>query len=347
MNYNVTCSTDDNYLQHCVAMLCSLFENNKEYSFTVHLLVDKLSKESKDFICSLCERYGNTTKFYAIEKKLLENIRLNDIQFNGHKMYSIATYYRMFLPSLLPSDVEKVLYLDCDIIVLKDVSELFNMNLDGYGVAAVRDSSPYDSYHRYKMGLSLRHSAFCAGMMMINLDYWRVNNSQKKLLEYANRQWKDVYMQDQDALNYVFRDSWFQLPYKWGKTPFSVAVIDETQRWFDIKEYENEPCIYHYSSQMKPWIDVWFPDRYIYWDYLRKSKYPNTKVTHANKDLRMKVYKANVRFFLNKYLRPFIPNFIELLVCDILYIFRLLLYIIKPSHMGDIILKRWYQKYVV
>ena len=141
MIYHVTCSTDDNYLQHCVAMLCSLFENNKDLKMVVHLLVDSLSQESRDVISSLSERYGNQAVFYDMEPEMLENIQLNDIQFNGKKMYSIATYYRMFLPSLLPSDIERILYLDCDIIILQSVLELFNLNMEGYGVAAVKDAS--------------------------------------------------------------------------------------------------------------------------------------------------------------------------------------------------------------
>lgn len=345
MTYHLTCSTDDNYVQHCMAMLCSLFENNKKHRFAVHLLVDSLSKESRTLISQLGERYQSDIIFHDIDGKLLENIQLNDIQFNGKKMYSIATYYRMFLPSLLPTDIDRILYLDCDIIVLRDVSELYNLNMDKYGVAAVKDSSPFDSYHRFKMGAGLQHSAFCAGMMMINLDYWRENDCQKKLLEYATRPWKAVYMQDQDALNYVFRDSWFQLPYKWGKTPLAVAPVDSTQRWFDIEEYVNEPCIYHYSAHVKPWLDVWFPDRKFYWEYVTLSGFPNPQKTHTNKKLRNTIYKSVTRFLINKYLRPFIPDIIEMLLRDSYNVLMFVVNIFRPNHLRNQLLKRWCQKY--
>ena len=345
MIYHVTCSTDDNYVQHCMAMLCSLYENNKEHRFAVHLLVDNLSEKSRVLISQLGERYQNKTIFHDIDAGLLENIQLNDIQFNGKKMYSIATYYRMFLPSLLPSEIDKILYLDCDIIVLQDVSELYQLNMEGYGVAAVKDASPFDSYHRFKMELGLQHSAFCAGMMMINLDYWRENECQEKLIEYATRPWKRVLMQDQDALNYVFRDSWFQLPYKWGKTPLAVAPVDQSQRWFDIKEYVNEPCIYHYSAHVKPWLDVWFPDRKFYWKYVKLSEFPNPQETHTNKKLRITVYKSVLRFLINKYIRPFIPDLIEMILKDIHYLLMLVVNIFRPSHFKDMMLKRWCQKY--
>ena len=345
MIFHITCSTDDNYLQHCVAMLCSLFENNKGMKMTVHLLIDNLSQESKDVISSLSERYGNKAIFYTIDSKLLDDIQLNDMQLNGKRMYSIATYYRMFLPSLLPKDIDRILYLDCDIIVLQNVSVLFNLNMDGFGVAAVEDASPYDSYHRFKMGLGLQHTAFCAGMMMVNLDYWRKHDSQKKLLEYSTRKWDNVYMQDQDALNYVFRDAWLHLPYKWAKTPLSIAPIDKSQKWYDIKEYVFAPCIYHYSAHLKPWIDVWYPDRKYYWNYLNISGFSNAQKTHATWTLRITIWKAIIRFYINRYIRPFVPDSLELLLRDILNIILFFLNLVCPTRLKLLLLKRWCQKY--
>ena len=345
MIYHVTCSTDDNYLQHCVAMLCSLYENNKGAKIVVHLLVDSLSLESRNIISSLSERYGNQTVFYDIDAEMLENIQLNDVMLNGKKMYSMATYYRMFLPSLLSDDIERILYLDCDVIVLRDVCDLFCLNMEGYGVAAVKDASPYDNYHRSKMGLGMQHSAFCAGMMMLNLDYWRKNNSQEKLLEYATRPWEKVMMQDQDALNYVFRDSWLHLPYKWGKTPLSIAPIDCTQKWFDIREYVESPCIYHYAAHAKPWLDVWFPDRSYYWKYLGLSGYPNPQTTHANRQLCWRIRKGVIRYYINKYIHPLIPDVIELLLRDIIFYISLLLKLFNPIRLKEYLLLRWYYKY--
>ena len=345
MAYHVTCSTDDNYLQHCVAMLCSLFENNKDMKMVVHLLVDSLSQESRNTITSLSERYGNQAMFYDMKPEMLENIQLNNTQFNGKKMYSIATYYRMFLPSLLPVDIDRILYLDCDIIVLQKVSELYGLNMEGYGVAAVKDATPFDSYHRFKMGLGLQHEAFCAGMMMVNLDYWRKNDSQRKLLSYSTKDWEHVYMQDQDALNYVFRNAWFQLPYKWAKTPLAVAPVDKNQRWFDIYEFVNEPCIYHYAAHVKPWLDVWFPDKHYYWEYVKISGFPNPKKTHANRQLRIRIYKSVTRFIINKYIRPFIPYIAEILLKDIYNILLFILNIFRPKRFKDLMLKRWGQKY--
>lgn len=346
MIYHVTCSTDDNYLQHCMAMLCSLFENNKNHKFHVHLLVHSLSQNGRNLISNLGERYQNKTIIYDIDNASVENLKMNTLaRFNGKQMYSVATYYRIFLPSLLPSNIDRILYLDCDVIVLSDVAELYELNLNNYAVAAVKDSTPVNSYHRFKMGLDLQHNAFCAGVMMINLDFWRETNAQDALIEYSSRNWKHVYMQDQDALNYVFRDHWFMLPYKWGKTLMAVAPVDTCQRWFDIREYVFRPCIIHYSSHEKPWLDIWLPDRKYYWDYLHLSNYPNPVVTPLYKKLKIKIYIKIGRYFIARYIRPIVPDFIELLLRDILNTIKFIINLFRPTQMKEYLLKRWCQKY--
>lgn len=345
MTFHITCSTDDNYVQHCMAMLCSLFENNKDKKFHVHLLIQTLSEESKSHIRSLCNKYENQAKFYEIDEDSIKGFKLNNIDFNGTKMYSIATYFRFFLPSLLPHAVERILYLDCDIIVLSDVSELYNFNMDNYGVAAVRDSTPYNSYHRYKMGLDLNHHAFCAGMMMINLDYWRKTDAQRRLMEYTLMPWEKVLMQDQDALNYVFRDSWIHLPYKWGRTPLAVASADKSQRLFDVSEYVNQPCIIHYAAHVKPWLDIKFPLQEHYWKYVEMSGYPNPIRTHANKKTKSMIRKSLIRYRLNKYIRPFIPDIVEIILMDVYYICSFVVNLFRPQYLKSWMLIRWCKKY--
>ena len=64
---------------------------------------------------------------------------------------------------------------------------------------------------------------------MINLDYWREKDAEEKLLEYSKREREVVYLHDQDSLNYVFKNQWYVLPYKWGVAPLSIAIIDKKQ----------------------------------------------------------------------------------------------------------------------
>lgn len=341
MVYHVTCSTDNNYLQHCEVMLCSLFENNKNYQFKVHLLHSELTKQSMDILTAFCSKYDNLITFYHIDDKMLRNVNRRE-----NSPVSIATYYRVLLPSLLDENIERVFYLDCDVIILGNIIPLFEINLDGYGVAAVHDASPYDSLHRELMGLDLTGKAFCAGVMMINLNFWREHNCKDALLEYSNKKQDKVYLEDQDALNFVFRNHWFQLPYKWAKTPLSIGIPDPNMRYFDQFEYAYEPRLIHYAGPLKPWCDVWFPERKYYLKYLNISRFANAKMKPVTIPFKANTYKNICRYWINRYIRPLIPNIIEIFIVDIINLLVIIFTIIfKPINFSKKLLFLWLKKY--
>lgn len=338
--YHVTCSTDENYVQHCVVMLCSLMENNKSLHICVHLLYKSLSEDSVKLIRDLCERYANDVVLYDIDDASLRSFTISD----NHKL-TVACYYRLLLPSLLCNDIHRVLYLDCDIVVLKDIQELFDLDLGNRPLAAIPDATPVSNHHRFLMGLGIDEKAFCSGVMMINLDYWRNNCSQERMLKFATVMGDSLIMEDQDILNHEFRGKWLQLPYKYGKTPLSVAVLDTDQRMYDILEYVNDPSILHYSAKLKPWLNVWFPDRHYYLDYLAQSGFPNPKFIAISSTYRRKVYLDNVRFYINRYVHPLVPDLIEMVLVDVLNICKIVAHLVRPSLWRGILVKRWLDKY--
>lgn len=341
MRLDITCSTDDNYVQHYLVMLCSLFENNKQHDVFVHLIVNNnLSEQSKKLFSDLCRKYNNHCSYYYVDKEKFSNLKFRE----NHVLPEIC-YYRMLASSLLPKEIHKVLYLDGDIVVLGDLKEIFDIDYTGYGVAAVRDASPYTSLHRSEMSLSLDDRAFCAGVMMMNLDYWREHNCEDQLFEYASKNREVVYLEDQDALNFVFRHHWMALPPKWAKTPFSIIPIDGDLREFDEQEYNNDAKILHYASSQKPWYDVWFPERKYYIKYLKKLNLPNAKLSHASKSMRWRTRIACVRYYINKYIHPLVPNFIEIPLKDIYNYICLLTSVFNPKKLNRLMIKLWVDKY--
>ncbi|WP_051617391.1 glycosyltransferase family 8 protein [Prevotella sp. HUN102] len=341
MRIDITCSTDDNYAQHCAAMICSVYDNNKEHEIFVHLLHgDSLKEESKSVFTQLADNYHQHIQFYKIDDTSLANVNRRT-----NSPVTIATYYRLMLPSLLDEQIKRVLYLDCDVIVLKDIKPLFTINLDGYGVAAVEDCSPYNDEHRTLMSLPLGKQAFCAGVMLINLDYWRKNNCQEKLLEFSNIKQERVYLEDQDALNYVFRDSWYKLPYKYGHTIFALAVLDREQKDFDFEENAYNPAIIHYSAHIKPWLDVKFPEQEHYWYYVKLAGIEHPIVTHAEDWKRKDIRRLLLRSYISKYVRPFVPDVIELICLDIVRLVKLFTILFRPSKFKKFMLQSWLRKY--
>ena len=274
MNFDVTINTDDNYIQHSMAMLCSLFENNRNHHIKVHVLHGGLMDKSRNYLTELAERYGNSVVFYHVDDTPLQGV-----QFRQNRPLSMAAYYRLLLASVLPFNIDKILYLDCDIIVLRDLHEIFDIELDGYALAASIDHFPYDSKHRMQLHMEADERTFCSGVMLVNLKYWRDNNVESGLLEYAKRHRDVVYLHDQDVLNYYFKKKWFLLAPKWNCVAFSVSAIRHPFfKSFDYEEYLNAPMLYHYAAVgQKPWYDMKMPNKRHYINYLKLSGYKEIK----------------------------------------------------------------------
>lgn len=339
MTYHVTCNTDDNYAQHCTAMLCSLFDNNKEVKFCAHILIHNLSNQNKEAINNMASLYDNEILFHIVDESLLEGL-----QYRTFRPLSKAAYYRVLLSSIIDDAVEKILYLDCDMIVLSSVTDLYRIDISGYALAATIDTTPWTSEHRLQLNLSMQDQAFCSGIMMINLKYWREHDAQNRLIEFARTPRTPVYLHDQDALNYVFRSQWFEIPPKWNHSPLSVAIT--SSRYFDVEEYALTPCIMHYSGNIKPWFDVWFPEKKYYTKYLTLSGYPSSEI---KKDVKFKVksFIAIIRYYFSKFIYPIIPEAIELLIKDVIFIISLMLtLVLKYNKLDDILLHRWSKKHI-
>ncbi|WP_455667557.1 glycosyltransferase family 8 protein [Phocaeicola sp.] len=319
--YNVTCNTDDNYAQHCMAMLCSLFENNKEETIAVHVLCNTLSDVYRTSLKKLADAYSQSIKFYSVDEMPLENV-----QFRSKRPLTKAAYYRLLLSSILVG-IDKVLYLDCDMIILGKIRDLFELELDNYALAAVLDSMPYSEKHQRQLNLPINASCFCSGIMLINLEYWRKHDVESQLLDFARRKRNPIYLHDQDVLNYVLHNQWFMLSPKWNHNPSGISYS------ICFKPYHNADMIYtpsviHYCSNVfKPWYKGPCPGRKYYMCYLKLSNYPHPQFVELSFGRYICLHYYYVRQMILK-LRPIMPKLIVMLISDVINILRLLCYLL-------------------
>lgn len=271
---DVVINTDDNYIQHAMAMLCSLYENNIDQNIHLHVLTGLISEKSKNYIETLTLKYNNKVYWYFVDDKMLEGVH-----FRKNRPLSYAAYYRLLLAEVLPDCIKTVLYLDCDIIVLKDISEIFNLEIENYALAASIDTFPYSSIHRQQLQMEADERTFCSGIMLVNLDYWRENNVTDHLLAFAKIKREPTYLHDQDVLNYVFKKKWFLLPPKWNRVASAPRAIRNLGfRPFDYSEYAIDPILIHYAAvTLKPWYNGVSPHKSLYKKYLYLSRYNDVK----------------------------------------------------------------------
>lgn len=320
--YHITCNTDDNYSQHCMAMLCSLFENNKNESFTIHILCKSLSDYNQKSLIRLTESYEQKIIFHIVDDSPLEGV-----QFRINRPLTKAAYYRLLLSSIL-QDINKVLYLDCDIIILGKVKELFELEINNYALAAVVDVMPYNNCHQMQLHQPVDAHCFCSGIMLINLDYWRKHNIEAKLLNFAKRKREPVYLHDQDVLNYVLKKQWFMLPPKWNVNP----IIITRSYYFRNYHYEEmifSPAIIHYCSNLiKPWYKAPCPGGSYYRHYLKLSKYEKIYFKRLPFKTYLKCIYSYIRIYLISRISPLTPKIITLIIYDIYSLIQLFLFIL-------------------
>ena len=314
---NILCATDNNYAPYCGIMLTSLFDNNKDCHFVVYIFEDgSVVEENVEKYQRLASKFGNEIVLKTIDENLLKGFPIND---NLH--ITIPTYYRLFAEELLPDDIHKVIYLDCDIIVKGNIKPLWQVDLNDKAVAGVNDCNGGPQCKRLNYDPSFGY--FNAGVMVCNLDYWRKNQLMDRFLEYIqnNRNNKTkLYYMDQDVLNVMLRGEIVLLSERFN---FQVKLF-EMQFWQDYSEEQRDTfikegqivSIIHYSDS-KPWNNKKsFGPLFYEWEKIRKkSLWHNSRVRiPLTKEIKYIIKRAFFPCVLREQLqeRWFIPEVLGL-----------------------------------
>lgn len=264
---HVACIADRHYWRHTGAMVHSLLTHNPRA--TVHVLHrPDAPREECERLTQVVATFGATVNFLPVRDA-------GDAR--SHSPYfPDAIWYRVFLPELLP-DLDKVLYLDSDLIVLQSLAELWERDLSQHALAAVTNPMPaiHRRYPRDVLGLA-PEDYFNSGVLLLNLERLRKDGARERLLEYA-RQHPANACPDQDALNVLFHDSCLRLHLRWN---YQTALLDLHPHEVPIpaaqvREAATNPAIVHFSGPFKPWMylcrDPW-RERFL--DHARRTPWP-------------------------------------------------------------------------
>lgn len=231
--------------------MLSLFVNTKS-EVTAHILHDNtLTQDNIDKFSAVAEQFNQRVKFYNVEilcaDGLAEIKRLVPTVIGSR--YSIATFYRFLIPQLFSPDIEKIIYLDSDIVVNLDIAELWQIDLGDKPLAAAPEAvinyldHPFYAKTKFLMvkGLVAYEDYFCAGVLLVNLNYLR--SDQKNLvrgMEFLNSN-PEMENFDQDILNYLYAKDYVKLNEK-----FDVFIGIE--RRTPERQNHLRDAIYHYGG---------------------------------------------------------------------------------------------------
>lgn len=246
---NIAIAPDDNYTVHCATVMASVLASASVDSEIHFFILDGgLSEKNK-------KRLGEieAEKTYAIDFLKIDESDFDG--FPGHGYISITTWYRIKLGSLLPTDVERVLYLDCDTIVKAPLDELFEMPMDGCVIGTSLDCT-WQRFNKL-VGLPLDYPYFNAGVLLIDVGAWKAENVEKQIFEFLAEDPERLKLYDQNVLNILLGQKKKNLGIRWN-FQYTIPYIEET--CYDIAPYPEEylqalkkPAIIHYVGAHKPW----------------------------------------------------------------------------------------------
>ena len=266
----IAMATDNNYVYPTIVAMVSMLENKKESThLDFHIMISgQVSRENRNRLTKLKRIY----KGCSVELIDMKNSFDSTYIVSSH--ITKATYYRLLLPSIL-SDYDKILYLDGDIIVRKDLWDMYNTDLKGKYIGAVKDvyHQMYGgSDYAYKLGVKSTKQYINAGILVMNLKKIREDNMEKKFNDFIPKlEPRKLNYNDQDVLNATCYDKIKFISPEYNAIEFMMFINDSrgiynNQEW---KRARTDPAIIHYAGSSKPWngCNCRFYDE---WDKYRK-----------------------------------------------------------------------------
>ncbi len=242
---NILISVNISYYDAARIMLRSLFHNNINCKIVVYLFHTELGVNKIKSLRRLAEQNGGLLHDIKINDEIMKNVPIGNL--------SKETYYRLMAPKLLPVELDRILYLDIDMIVTGDIQEIYQVDFQDNLFMAVRDTSLGVDIIKKNLHMKKESIYINAGVLLMNLNLLRKEFHLEKALGFAIRFPERVPCCDQDVINGLYYDRIGYLNWKFNYEARFHSVLDIFVYPFKLKQLMKEIRIIHYMGQEKPW----------------------------------------------------------------------------------------------
>lgn len=261
---NIVMSFNHEYVKYAQVMLQSLYENNSLVNIWVHILQCDLCEEDKELLRDQAKGFAQKIDFYDFDRALLPEV------IRTTKEWSIEAYFRLFMTEILPQSVDRILYLDVDIIVNKPIYDFYYMDMQDYEIVGCRDFSlilkeNFADKRKDLFSVALEDERFVyinSGVMLVDIRKLREKKCIEAYKKVMSEQQEELLAPDQDIINLVH----------WQ----NIGLVDEYRYDFfnacfkglKAEEVKQHVSIIHYAGP-KPWmpIDISQHAHRIWWEY--------------------------------------------------------------------------------
>ena len=320
---DILLASDDNYAPLLGVTIYSLLKNNETDfdKINIFILDDGISNKNKDKLHDISKNFKCNVDLSFIEHEDISKVLNMDIKATR----SLSTFARLFATSLLDESIDKILYMDCDALVVDSLKELWETDISDYECGAVADACP--TYVNSFLGLPEDETHFNAGLLLINLKKWRENNLEKKFLDFIIENDGEVFHNDQGVINVICRNNILKLHPKYNiLSPFFEVPYEKVLKFYDIDNYYSKklvedavlhPVFIHLTQFVngRPW-------------FTNATKHPLRKLfdLYVNKTpFKEDVYVKDNRWFRGKFLSFTYKYLPYSMVCLMFRVYRFIL----------------------
>ena len=248
---NILVNINSGYIPYFLTMINSLAVNNQESNFDVYVMHSNLSNEDKAKILTRVK--SNINLIY---------IEMDNSLFKGAptaQRYPYEIYYRIFASTMLPETVDRILYLDSDLIVHNNIDELYNMNFEGnLFIACTQIRSFLQWFNRVRLTVDKNHYYINTGVMMMNIKELRPLVDIDKIFKFIRRNGWRMCLYDQDVIFKFFGDRVRLIDpkiYNLSDRYITLYNMRRPKHKINSDWVENNNKIIHYLGTNKPWKD--------------------------------------------------------------------------------------------
>lgn len=271
---NIAINIDKKYVNIAACMLFSLTVNNND-NICIYVLNTDLDVMDFEILNKNLQQYSNRVEIF--------DIKVNDDIFPSSiskltKRWSKAVFYRLLVCKLLPESIDRLLYLDTDIIINSDIAELYNIDFDNNYIVACEDTNVNKNYQNdIRINLKTTTIYFNSGVILFNLEEIRKKNilTPENISNVLNK-YKNILFPDQDVLNILFENKTKLVDFRVYNFLCSKSRYTEKE----LKKFSKKAKIFHYGGDgfQRPW-NYYYVGRFgnVFWKYAKETSLKDSK----------------------------------------------------------------------
>ncbi len=248
---NILVTLDSNYVYPLCVMFHSLSKTNAGREFDIYVAYSSLTDGDFLLMEKALEGTQSTIHKVPVSDDIFADAPVLD-------RLSKETYYRLLIGDILPQNVHKILYLDPDIVINKDISDFYNIDLEGKAVAGGTHLYGFaQKVNLARLGMKKTSRYINAGVLLINLDEWRKTVALKEILDFISKNIKKLFLADQDVINVLFEDKKLCIDerlYNLDEKTYGIfASKFAGKNRIDLDWVRKNTVVIHFNGSNKPW----------------------------------------------------------------------------------------------